>query len=128
MLEGALGIVVAGRERRLGPGDSEVVPPGTPHRIFPVGDEPVRAVFESRPALRSEQLLETLFALGRDGKVDAKGNPSPLQLAVIGREFAEEGRPTRPPAAVQRVLLPPLAALGRLRGYRAVYGPGGGGG
>lgn len=121
VLEGALGIVVAGRERRLGPGDVEVVPPRTPHRIFPVGGEPVRAVFESRPALRSEQLLETLFALGREGKVDAKGNPHPLQLAVIGREFAAEGRPTKPPPAVQNVLLPPLAAIGRWRGYRAVY-------
>ena len=128
VLEGALGIVVAGRERRLGPGEAEIVPPGTPHRIFPVGDEPVRAVFESRPALRSEQLLETLFALGREGKVDAKGNPSPLQLAVIGREFADEGRPTRPPAAIQKLLLPPLAALGRLRGYRGVYPEYSGGG
>ena len=35
VLDGSLGIVVAGRERRLGPGDVEVVPPGTPHRIFP---------------------------------------------------------------------------------------------
>ena len=126
VLEGALGIVVGGRERRLDPGDVEVVPPGTPHRIFPASDEPVRAVFESRPALRSEQLLATLFALGREGKVDAKGNPKPLQLAVIGREFAEEGRSTRPPAAIQSVLLPPLAALGRLRGYRAVYPENGG--
>ena len=52
VLEGELGIVVAGREQRLGPGDVEVVPPGTPHRIFAVGDRPVRAVFELRPALR----------------------------------------------------------------------------
>jgi mannose-6-phosphate isomerase-like protein (cupin superfamily) len=121
VLEGELGIVVAGRERRLAPGDVEVVPAGTPHRIFALGDRPVRGVFESRPALRSEQLAETLFGLGRDGKLNAKGNPNPLQLAVIGREFAEEGRATRPPAAVQRVLLAPLAALGRLLGYRGTY-------
>jgi mannose-6-phosphate isomerase-like protein (cupin superfamily) len=121
VLEGELGIVVAGRERHLGPGDVEVVPPGTPHRLFAVGDGPVRAVFESRPALRSAELAETLFGLGRDGKLNAKGNPNPLQLAVIGREFAEEGRATRPPAAVQRIMLAPLAALGRLLGYRGIY-------
>ena len=121
VIEGELGIVVAGRERRLGPGDVEVVPPGTPHRLFPVGDRPVRAVFESRPALRSAELAETLFGLGRDGKLNAKGNPNPLQLAVIGREFAQEGRATRPPAPIQRVLLAPLAALGRLLGYRGTY-------
>jgi hypothetical protein len=44
-----------------------------------------------------------------------------LQLAVIGREFAEEGRATCPPAAVQRITLAPLAALGRLLGYRGIY-------
>ena len=121
VLDGELGIVIRGRERRLGPGDVEVVPPGTPHRIFAVSGRPVRAVFELRPALRSEQLAETLFGLGRDGKLNAKGNPNSLQLAVIGREFAEEGRATRPPAAVQRVLLAPLAALGRLFGYRGTY-------
>ena len=121
VLEGELGIVVAGRERRLGPGDVEVVPPGTPHRIFAAGDRPVRAVFESRPALRSAELAETLFGLGRDDKLNAKGNPNPLQLAVIGREFAEEGRATRPPEAVQRMMLAPLAALGRLLGYRGIY-------
>ena len=120
VLEGELGIVLAWRERRLGPGDVAVVPPGKPHRLFAVGDGPVRAVFESRPALRSAELAETLF-LGRDGKLNAKGNPNPLQLAVIGREFAEEGRATRPPAAVQRIMLAPLAALGRLLGYRGIY-------
>jgi mannose-6-phosphate isomerase-like protein (cupin superfamily) len=121
VLEGELGIVVAGRELRLGPGDVEVVPPNTPHRLFAVGDKPVRAVFESRPALRSEQLAETLFGLGREGKLNANGNPNPLQLAVIGREFAEEGRATRPPAPIQALLLAPLAALGRLLGYRGIY-------
>jgi quercetin dioxygenase-like cupin family protein len=121
VLEGELGIVVAGRERRLGPGDVEVVPPNTPHRLIAVGDSPVRAVFESRPALRSEQLAETLFGLGRDGKLNAKGNPNPLQLAVIGHEFGQEGQAKRPPPAVQRVLLAPLAALGRLIGYRGTY-------
>jgi hypothetical protein len=40
-----------------------------------------------------------------------------LQTAVE----TELGRPTRPPASVQRLLFAPLAALGRARGYRATY-------
>jgi uncharacterized protein YndB with AHSA1/START domain len=121
ILEGPLGIVVAGRERRLGPGDVEDVPVATQHRIFATQDAPLKARFALRPALESEVLLETLFGLARDGKVDAKGNPSPLQLAVIFSEFAELGRPPKPPAAVQRALFAPLGALGRARGYRATY-------
>jgi mannose-6-phosphate isomerase-like protein (cupin superfamily) len=113
VLEGSLGIVVGGRERRLGPGDVEVVPVGTAHRIFATQDAPLKARFTSTPALESEVLLETLFHIGDD--------PSALQLAVIFDEFAELGRPPQPPVAVQKALLAPLAALGRARGYRARY-------
>ena len=108
VLEGSLGIVVAGRERRLGPGDVEIVPPRTAHRIFAVGDTPVHVRFASRPALRSAELLERLFELG--------DKPGILDLALIGREFEAEGYPTRPPLPVQRAVLTPLAALARSRG------------
>src|SRR5438876_10669319 len=102
-------------------GDVEIVPVGTAHRLYAVGDAPIRARFSSRPALESEVLLETLFGLARDGKVGKRGDPSALQLAVIFDEFAELGRPVKPPPGVQRALFAPLAALGRARGYRARY-------
>ena len=113
VLEGFLGLVVGGRERRLQAGESVTVPVATRHRIFKTQEEPILARFAIRPALESEVLLETLFAIGRD--------PNTLQLAVIFDEFAELGRAPRPPAPVQRALLKPLAALGRARGYRARY-------
>lgn len=119
VLEGALGVSVAGRERRLGPGDAEVVPPRMPHHVFPVGDGLVKARFTSRPALDTEELLETFMALALAGKVNADGNPNILQLAVIARSFERLGYPTRPPLAVQRALFGPLAAFARLLGYRA---------
>jgi quercetin dioxygenase-like cupin family protein/uncharacterized protein YndB with AHSA1/START domain len=128
VLEGTLGIVVDGFERRLGAGDVEVVPPRTAHRLLAVDGGRVRARFSSRPALETEVLLETLFGLARDGKVGASGDPGLLQLAVIFDELSALGHPTRPPLAVQRVLFAPLAALGRARGFRARYerysGPG----
>jgi uncharacterized protein YndB with AHSA1/START domain/quercetin dioxygenase-like cupin family protein len=121
VLEGSLGLVVAGSERRLNAGDAYDVPAQTRHRIFSKQDAPLKARFALRPALDSEILLETLFGLARDGKVDAKGNPSLLQLAVIFDEFADLGRPPQPPPAVQKALFAPVAALARARGYRARY-------
>ena len=117
VLEGSLGIVFDGRERLLNAGDSVVVPPGTPHRLFPAGGGRVHAVFELRPALRTEELLETFVRLAQDGKVNSKGYPKLLPLAVISRDFEDEGYAARPPLSVQRALLAPLAALGRARGY-----------
>jgi mannose-6-phosphate isomerase-like protein (cupin superfamily)/uncharacterized protein YndB with AHSA1/START domain len=121
VLEGSLGLILDGREIRLGPGDVEEVPPNTRHRIFATQGTPIRARFALRPALESEVLLETLFGLARDGKVGADGNPKPLQLAVIFDEFAELGRPPQPPPGVQKALFKPVAALGRARGLRARY-------
>lgn len=121
VIEGSLGLVVDGRERRLAAGDAETVPPATRHRIFATQTEPLHARFLLQPALDSEVLLETLFGLARDGKVGRSGNPSLLQLAVIFDEFADLGRPPSPPPAVQRAFLAPVAALGRRKGYRARY-------
>jgi uncharacterized protein YndB with AHSA1/START domain len=119
VISGTLGVVVDGEERLLGPGDVLVVPAATRHRLVEYGT--VHARFELRPALRQEVLMETFAGLGRDGKLGRGGLPGPLQLAVIAREFAPEGYAVKPPRAIQRALLGPLAAIGRRRGYRAWY-------
>ena len=119
VISGRLGLGLAGRERLLEPGDVVVVPPGTPHHL--IGRGPVEARFEVRPALRQEVLVETLSGLARDGRVSRRGFPNLLQLAVIAREFEEEGYATRPPLAVQRALFGALADVGRRRGYRPWY-------
>src|SRR3954453_22706521 len=53
VLEGSLGLVVAGKERTLAAGDAEDVPSNTQHRIFATQDPPLRARFALRPALES---------------------------------------------------------------------------
>jgi mannose-6-phosphate isomerase-like protein (cupin superfamily)/uncharacterized protein YndB with AHSA1/START domain len=121
VLEGRLGLVVAGRSRELGPGDAETVPAGTQHRVYPLVDGRVRARFVLRPALESEELLETLFGLARAGKVGRRGEPNLLRLAVIFDEFRELGRPIRPSPAVQRAVFGPIAVAGRALGYRARF-------
>jgi len=120
-LSGTLGITVGGRARRLGPGEVAVVAPGVRHRIWSAGGEPVRAVFELRPALRWETLFETSIGLARDGKVNRRGEPRLLQLAVLARAYEEEVRLAWPPVVVQRTLVAPLALLGSLFGCRARY-------
>jgi mannose-6-phosphate isomerase-like protein (cupin superfamily)/uncharacterized protein YndB with AHSA1/START domain len=119
IISGQMVLSVAGQERLLGPGDVVDVPAGTPHRT--IGRGPVEVRFEVRPALRQEMLVETFSGLARDGKVSTRGAPNLLQLAVIAREFEQENHGTRPPLAMQRALLGPLAAVGRRRGYRAWY-------
>lgn len=120
---------LAGEERDLGAGEQVVLPAGVPH-IHPwsVSNEPLsyRQVAESPvPAERDLDAalegLRTLFALANEGKTNAKGVPSLLQLAVIGRAMMPGTYLAKPPIAVQRAVLPVVAALGRALGFRPSY-------
>jgi quercetin dioxygenase-like cupin family protein len=123
--------VLAGEvEFRLGkrklvakPGDRVLVPAGTPHRFRNVGEETAHFVCEVTPALGFEQLIETMFSLAEDGKVNRKGMPNPLRLAVIAKHHFGDVQLPFPPAWLQRLGLALGAPLGRLLGYRPAYEP-----
>jgi quercetin dioxygenase-like cupin family protein len=126
--------VLAGNPRfRIGtseqtgsPGDTLVAASGTPHRFWNDGPDEARVRIELRPALRMEEVLEENARLGRAGKLNRKGLPSPLRGALLTREYAAELAPaadpeillSRLPPRLLRSLLVPLAALARLLGYR----------
>jgi quercetin dioxygenase-like cupin family protein len=104
-------------------GDRILVPAGTPHKFRNVGAETAHFVCEVSPALGFEQLLETMFSLAADGKVNRKGMPNPLRLAVIARHHFDDVRLPFPPAWLQRLGLALGAPLGRLLGFEATYTP-----
>jgi quercetin dioxygenase-like cupin family protein len=96
VLEGRLGLRVAGDDLLAGPGDVVTVEPGTPHRFWNVGDGEARFLCEIRSALAFESLIETMFTLAAEGRTNRKGLPSPLRLAV----GAPLGRALRYPDSV----------------------------
>ena len=117
--EGVLTVSLEGTERQRTAGQSIVIPPGTRHLFANRGRAPVSAILELRPALRMEEVFESLAGFAREGAAGTGGLPrNPLQLGVFAWEFRREIRGARPPRAVQAVLLPPLAALGRMLGFR----------
>ena len=119
VVSGSLVFEVAGERRELGAGDTIRVPANTPHRFWNEGSEDARSIQFFRPALDIASFFETLFALAEQGKLDERGMPRPLQLAVMVPEFGEEIRPVSPPWPILRMLTAVLAPIARLRGYRA---------
>lgn len=117
LVSGTLRFVVAGRERRLGPGDAITIPAGVPHHFCNDGDEDTIAIQEARPALRTQQFFETYFDLAASGEIDEHGRPSLLRSAVLGPAFADEIRLVSPPWPMQRAAYALLAPIARLRGY-----------
>ncbi len=122
VLSGTLGIRADGVVSHHVAGDVIVVPAGMPHAAWNLGDADVHVLVDFRPALRTEAAFETLAGLARDGRTTGSGVPkNPLRLALVLRGFEDEIYFVRPPLAVQKLLFGPLAALGRLLGYRAEY-------
>jgi quercetin dioxygenase-like cupin family protein len=121
VLEGELTVKRDGATSVLRAGETAEIAPGTWHDWWNAADVDALVRVEVTPGERFLHMIETVFGLGRDGHVNAKGLPDPLQLALVAREFADVIVLRRPPAAVQRVAFAALAPIARRRGYRATY-------
>jgi quercetin dioxygenase-like cupin family protein len=106
-----------------GAGDQVVVEPGTFHKFVNAGDEPAVVRVRVEPALRMEQLFETVAALAANGRTLPSGMPRPLDLALFMRQFDQEVQAPVAPGLV-RAVMAPLAWMGERRGlgqrYRAL--------
>jgi quercetin dioxygenase-like cupin family protein len=120
LISGTLELRTRGRARSIVAGENVVVWPGQAHGARNQSDEVAIFVIEARPALRTESWLDSMFWLAREGKTNHRGRPrNALRLAVIAHEYLDEIALPGIPLVVQRAIVAPLAALGRLLGYRA---------
>ena len=125
VIRGRVGFRLDGREDVAEPGRRLVVSPGVVHDWWNAGDVEAHVVVELRGPKerlqRFEAMISTLYGLARDGKTDARGMPSILQVSLLAREFDDVIAFTRPPRYVQRLLFGTLVPVARLLGYHASY-------
>ena len=121
VLEGELTVQLDGRTRTLLAGEQVTIAPGAAHHYANRSDADVVFRFDVWPAARFEAMVVTLFALATEGRTDAKGRPSPLQMAVILDEYDDVLELVGPPRWLQRLAIALLARIGRARGLRAIY-------
>lgn len=121
MLEGRLRLKLEGSEATVSAGQKLEIPAGTAHSFWNPDDAPARVRVRFEPAGRFEEFMESIYALARDGKTNAKSRPKLLQGALIGRRHIGDIALARPPVVVQRLLYAVLAPIARARGYRERY-------
>jgi quercetin dioxygenase-like cupin family protein len=102
------------------PGDLVVVEPGIYHRFANAGGSTAVVRCRVEPAMRMEELFETVAALAAEGRTMRSGLPKPLDLALFMREFREEVAAPVMPGLVQAVMTP-LASLASRRGLGERY-------
>jgi mannose-6-phosphate isomerase-like protein (cupin superfamily) len=119
---GRLTYVLGGsKPKTAGAGEVVVVAASVSHTWWNSGPGTLEMVGRLEPAGRFQTFIETIYGLIRDGKVTSRGIPRPLQMAVIAHEFRNDVVFAAIPGPARRLLLPLLAAIGRMRGYRPWY-------
>jgi quercetin dioxygenase-like cupin family protein len=113
VIAGAVRGHAGGRSQTLGPGDVSVVPAGVAHGWRNDGCDEAHLRVRFEPALRTEELFETVFALGAQGRTDRRGVPvPPLGLAMLAA-FPDEVRPAAMPRLAHRLVVALAAPAGR---------------
>ncbi len=116
VIEGSVRVRIGRDHRRLSAGDVVEVAPGTPHGLVNDTSDEVRIRIELRPALKTEEFFERVFALAASGKVNRKGVPNPLRAAVILEDSPDTVRVPGLPVRLQKVGIAMLARVARLVG------------
>jgi mannose-6-phosphate isomerase-like protein (cupin superfamily) len=118
---GELTMLRDGQQSVLEAGELADIRPGVWHDWWNEGAVDAIVRVEITPGERFAHMIETLFGLAREGHVNKRGMPDPLQVALFATEFSDVFVLRKPPAAIQRVLFGALAPIARRRGYRATY-------
>ncbi len=100
-----------------------IVLPGVRHELRNDSDEVARTRTEVLPAAHLEEFLTGSAEAARQGLYNARNLPrgikGALWLAEFAHRFRKETVMTSPPPALQRITLPPVAAIARSLGYGA---------
>ena len=121
VISGAVVGHVGGAEKTLRAGEASSIAPGVVHGWRNGADEQTHLRVQFRPALKSADFFETVFAIGRAGRTDNTGVPLfPERFAIVAA-FPKEFRPAGMPKVVHllvRAVFAPFSAR-ILRKYRA---------
>jgi hypothetical protein len=118
VLNGWVRVRIDGQERDVRAGETVEFAPGASHDFWNPGAREAHVLVEVWDAERFEEMMVTLFALAREGKVTDEGVPTLLQSAVLAREYRDVvvfG------GALQRTVYAALAPFARLRGLKPAY-------
>jgi hypothetical protein len=122
-LSGVGKIEVDGEIRELRAGERVVLEPGTPHRdpyLPGDGEFQVRGSFDPDTDF-TEAYAEAWAHHMREGTVNDQDEMPLSQILVIARATDGKSYTSRLPLGIQKAALPLIAAIGRLRGFRAKY-------
>jgi mannose-6-phosphate isomerase-like protein (cupin superfamily) len=117
VLEGLVQFRLGDRLLICEPGDTVVVPAGTPHTWKNAGVAEARFLVEIEPAGAWELLFEGLCRLSEAGQLSPTGRVHPLHMAVSLHRYPDQLYLAGLPIPLQKRLFAVLAFIGERLGY-----------
>jgi quercetin dioxygenase-like cupin family protein len=114
---------VDGKKHTIGPGDTVVIPPRTPHN-YDVAAEDSQLLVTVKPALELDRFFRAFLGLSREEKltIPEEGMPKPLlTFAALMYLYRREMAAPRIPLWLQRPGLGALTLLARVLGRRTKW-------
>ncbi|MBS1660510.1 MAG: cupin domain-containing protein [Bacteroidetes bacterium] len=122
IVSGEMTVRLDGEETHtLQAGDTLEIPRNQIHAMWNATNQKAVINWQVRPALNTEQLLETVMGLASNGKCNKKGMPGILQVALTSGKFSKELKLVSPPLLVQTVVFSVLRPFALMAGYKAEY-------
>lgn len=112
VLSGQILLNCRGESLLRGPGEVVTIPPGAPHAWAPTGGQGARVRIVFTPGAGIEEFFEEFFRCGREGRVNAKGMPSPFVAARLG--LVHDLYLAGPPVPLQRAAFRVLVGAAKL--------------
>ena len=116
--KGSVAFTLNGKESSAAEGETIDIPPGTLHDFWNPGSAEAIVRVDVQPAERFVAMIKNGFGLAQDGKTDAKGMPSLLQVSLFATEFDDVIRYDKGPRVVQKMLFAALAPFARRKGLK----------
>lgn len=121
VLSGELTVKLNNSIHTLKEGDSICIHPAERHAMWNASAEKTIVCWKVIPAMNTENFLETLNGLIKDGKTNDKGVPGIFQISLTANKFSPVFRLARPSFFIQKIIFFILSPIAWLLGLRAVY-------
>ena len=121
MISGQLMVRMNGQITVYKKNESFHVPANEVHSMWNGSGETTVVNWKVKPALDTENLLETISGLANDGRTNANGVPNLLQTVMIAKKYSLVFRAASPPYFLQRVAFILITPISYLLGYRPYH-------
>ena len=119
--EGRMRNSLNGQEHTAEVGDAVEIESGVLHDFWNPDANDALVRVDVQPARRFVQMIKNGFGLAQDGKTDAEGKPTLLQIALFARSFDDVIRYDKGPRWAQQVLFLLLTPFARIKGLKGSY-------